>query len=101
MPFHLYNIDWGERAHLETLRDVLYGLILAFPLIFTLGLLPQINTAAMFIMEQLDIQVNTGVLLVTETGSGDTQLLDLDSSRKPDIQPDIRFMKKSDNLVLS
>ena len=36
---------------------MVYGLILAFPVIFTLGLLPQINTAAMFILEQIDIHV--------------------------------------------
>ncbi len=31
----------------------MYIILLAFPLIFTLGLLPQINTAAMFILEQV------------------------------------------------
>jgi hypothetical protein len=38
-------------------RDVVYGMILCFPVIFTMGLLPQINTAAMYLMEQFDILV--------------------------------------------
>jgi hypothetical protein len=38
-------------------RDIVYGMILCFPVIFTMGLLPQINTAAMYLMEQFDILV--------------------------------------------
>ena len=48
---------------LQIMRDAVYGIILAFPLIFTLGLLPQINTAAMFVLEQIDIQVTGNVFL--------------------------------------
>ncbi|XP_023334859.1 uncharacterized protein LOC111706259 [Eurytemora carolleeae] len=59
-PFRLYGILWGERFHLEVIRNTLYIILLAFPVIFTLGLLPQINTAAMFVLEQIDIQIFGG-----------------------------------------
>jgi hypothetical protein len=42
-------------------RDIVYGMILCFPVIFTMGLLPQINTAAMYLMEQFDILVRERV----------------------------------------
>jgi len=59
-PIRLYSIDWCNRHHLEVARDLIYIVLLAFPFIFTMGLLPQINTAAMFTMEQMDIQIFGG-----------------------------------------
>jgi len=58
--FQLYGRAWATRDQLLVLRDAVYGLILCFPLIFTMGLLPQINTAAMYLMEQIDILVFGG-----------------------------------------
>ena len=56
----LYNRQWFTYDHLLIVRDVTYALILAFPLVFTLGLLPQVNTAAMYALEQVDIQLFGG-----------------------------------------
>ena len=38
----------------------LAGFILGFPLIFLVGLLPQVNTFLMYILEQLDMHVFGG-----------------------------------------
>ena len=45
---------------LQVCLDLVYGFLVAFPLIFTLGLLPQINTALMYVLEQIDIQLFGG-----------------------------------------
>lgn len=41
-------------------KDGLYIFILCFPIIFVLGLLPQVNTCAMYIFEQIDIHIFGG-----------------------------------------
>ena len=41
-------------------RPLLLGFILAFPLIFLFGLLPQINTFLMYVLEQLEMHVFGG-----------------------------------------
>ena len=51
-------------------RDVVYGMILCFPVIFTMGLLPQINTAAMYLMEQFDILVRVPHIFISKHFSG-------------------------------
>ena len=56
----LYSRMWLTSGQLLVARDVVYAIILAFPLVFTLGLLPQVNTAAMYLLEQLDIHVFGG-----------------------------------------
>ena len=56
--FKLYgNRMWMNTKDLKICLDLAYGFILAFPIIFTLGLLPQINTALMYLLEQIDIQI--------------------------------------------
>ena len=41
-------------------KDGLYVFVLFFPLIFVLGLLPQINTCAMYALEQIDVHIFGG-----------------------------------------
>lgn len=41
-------------------RDIVYSFILFFPVIFVLGLLPQINTFLMYLLEQVDIHLLGG-----------------------------------------
>ena len=45
----------------------LAGFILGFPLIFLVGLLPQVNTFAMYVLEQLDMHVFGGNGKLTAT----------------------------------
>ena len=46
--------------HLRLARDGVYGFILFFPLIFTFGFLPQIDTFIMYVLEQVDIHLFGG-----------------------------------------
>ena len=59
--FSLYGHNsWLSSSDLKIFRDFVYAFILAFPLIFTIGLLPQVNTALMYLLETLDIHVFGG-----------------------------------------
>ena len=51
---------WLNYKDLTLCRDFVIGFILAFPLIFTIGLLPQINTALMYLLETVDVHVFGG-----------------------------------------
>lgn len=57
---YLYGVEWGSPEQLLAIRSFLLLLILGFPVIFSLGLLPQISTFAVHILEQLDIHVFGG-----------------------------------------
>ena len=57
---YLYGIEWGSPEQLFALKSFLLLLILGFPVIFSLGLLPQISTFAVHLLEQLDINVFGG-----------------------------------------
>ena len=53
---------------MSVFKDGLYVFVLFFPLIFVLGLLPQINTCAMYVLEQIDVHIfggNAGSSLVS------------------------------------
>ena len=56
----LYQTAFPSRRALELARDGSYAFVLFFPLIFVLGLLPQINTFLMYVLEQIDIHVFGG-----------------------------------------
>ena len=56
--FRLCGIEFPTQEQLVTGRDGLYMFILFFPLIFMLGLLPQINTFAMYVFEQVSLQLS-------------------------------------------
>ncbi|KAG7159248.1 Pecanex-like protein 1-like [Homarus americanus] len=58
--FILYGIDFTDRVMLEQCKDLLLLFILFFPLIFSLGLLPQVNTFLMYLLEQTDIHIFGG-----------------------------------------
>ena len=45
---------------MRVFKDGLYVFVLFFPLIFVLGLLPQINTCAMYVLEQIDVHIFGG-----------------------------------------
>ncbi|XP_076061039.1 pecanex isoform X2 [Oratosquilla oratoria] len=58
--FILYGIELTNTGLLMQCRDLLLLFILFFPLIFSLGLLPQVNTFLMYVLEQIDIHVFGG-----------------------------------------
>ena len=51
---------WFTVKDLRVCRDFIISFILAFPIIFTVGLLPQINTALMYVLETIDIHIFGG-----------------------------------------
>ena len=53
--FHIWGMSFPNQNQLEMARDGAYLFILFFPLIFMLGLLPQINTFCMYIFEQVSV----------------------------------------------
>lgn len=64
----LYGVQLGSAVQLATLRSVLLNVLLCFPVIFSLGLLPQISTFAIYVLEQVDMHVFGGTA-VTGLGS--------------------------------
>lgn len=58
--FVLYGVDLTSWALFNTLKEVFLYFILLFPLLFSLGLLPQVNTFMMYALEQIDIHVFGG-----------------------------------------
>lgn len=67
--FTLYGVHFTNRELLVMTRDVLLYLILFFPVLFSLGLLPQINTFTMYLLEQLDMHVFGGNAVCSLTAS--------------------------------
>lgn len=57
---YLYGVEWGSSEQLLIIRNFLLILILGFPAIFSLGLLPQISTFTVHVLEQVDIHVFGG-----------------------------------------
>lgn len=53
--FTLYGVHFTNKQILTITRDFLVNFILFFPVIFSLGLFPQINTFTMYLLEQLDM----------------------------------------------
>jgi len=58
--FELYGRIWFDIAQLTIARDFFYTLLLCFPIIFSMGLFPQANTALIYTFEQIDIQIFGG-----------------------------------------
>lgn len=56
----LYSVPLTSPTLLSAVRDLLATLLLAFPVLFTLGLYPQVNTFALYILEQVDIHIFGG-----------------------------------------
>ncbi|CAL8301968.1 unnamed protein product [Boreogadus saida] len=58
--FSLYGVGLTSSLLLASARDLLIVFTLCFPLIFFVGLLPQVNTFFMYLLEQVDIHVFGG-----------------------------------------
>lgn len=56
----MFSITFPTTSQLACAADVAHVFLLCFPLIFVLGLLPQINTFAMYLLEQVDIHAFGG-----------------------------------------
>ncbi|XP_071354899.1 pecanex-like protein 1 isoform X3 [Trachinotus anak] len=58
--FTLYGVALSSSLVLASARDLVIVFTLCFPIIFFVGLLPQVNTFVMYLFEQLDIHVFGG-----------------------------------------
>ena len=58
--FTLYGVYFTNQALVQMSRDALATLLLCFPIVFSLGLFPQINTFLMYLLEQIDIHLFGG-----------------------------------------
>ena len=56
----MFSITFPTPSQLVLAADVAHVFLLCFPLIFVFGLLPQINTFAMYLLEQIDIHAFGG-----------------------------------------
>ncbi|XP_064214797.1 pecanex-like protein 1 isoform X2 [Tribolium castaneum] len=59
----VYSLSSGGLTHMQVLllvRDFLIKFILFFPVLFSLGLFPQINTFIMYLLEQVDMHIFGG-----------------------------------------
>ncbi|KAM8781882.1 pecanex-like protein 1 isoform 6-T6 [Rhynchonycteris naso] len=58
--FKLYGITFTNPLVLISARDLVIVFTLCFPIVFFVGLLPQVNTFVMYLCEQLDIHIFGG-----------------------------------------
>ncbi|XP_048340013.1 pecanex-like protein 1 isoform X3 [Sphaerodactylus townsendi] len=58
--FRLYGMAFTSPVLLVSARDLIIVFTLCFPIVFFIGLLPQVNTFVMYLCEQLDIHVFGG-----------------------------------------
>nr|XP_019589014.1 PREDICTED: pecanex-like protein 1 isoform X4 [Rhinolophus sinicus] len=58
--FRLYGITFTNPLVLVSARDLVIVFTLCFPIVFFIGLLPQVNTFVMYLCEQLDIHIFGG-----------------------------------------
>ncbi|XP_036288551.1 pecanex-like protein 1 isoform X11 [Pipistrellus kuhlii] len=58
--FKLYGITFTNPLVLLSARDLVIVFTLCFPIVFFVGLLPQVNTFVMYLCEQLDIHIFGG-----------------------------------------
>ncbi|XP_067847373.1 pecanex-like protein 1 isoform X4 [Heptranchias perlo] len=58
--FKLYGVGFTSPLLLASARDLVMAFTLCFPVIFFIGLLPQVNTFVMYLCEQFDIHVFGG-----------------------------------------
>ncbi|XP_076252556.1 pecanex isoform X2 [Rhynchophorus ferrugineus] len=64
-----YNISSDHQQYLINVKKFLITFILFFPLLFSLGMFPQINTFVMYCLEQTDIHVFGGNAMSNLVGS--------------------------------
>ncbi|XP_041121336.1 pecanex-like protein 1 isoform X3 [Polyodon spathula] len=58
--FTLYGVAFTSTLLLTSARDLIIVFTLCFPIVFFIGLLPQVNTFVMYLFEQLDIHIFGG-----------------------------------------
>lgn len=61
----LYGVHVYSKQTLEFAKDALLIFLLAFPIVFMFGLLPQINTFIMYFMEQIDVHIFGGTSMTS------------------------------------
>ncbi|XP_063385442.1 protein pecanex [Cydia fagiglandana] len=59
-PLTIYGFEMNERDFLLVIQEVLSKFLLFFPLAFSLGLFPQVNTFLMYLLEQIDMHIFGG-----------------------------------------
>ncbi|XP_050550189.1 pecanex-like protein 1 isoform X4 [Spodoptera frugiperda] len=59
-PITIYGFEMNERDFLLIIQEILSKFLLFFPLAFSLGLFPQVNTFLMYFLEQIDMHVFGG-----------------------------------------
>ncbi|XP_073946549.1 pecanex [Choristoneura fumiferana] len=59
-PLTIYGFEMNERDFLQIIQEVLSKFLLFFPLAFSLGLFPQVNTFVMYLLEQIDMHLFGG-----------------------------------------
>lgn len=59
-PLTIYGFEVNERKFLYVIQEVVSKFLLFFPLSFSLGLFPQVNTFLMYLLEQIDMHVFGG-----------------------------------------
>ncbi|XP_051903089.1 pecanex-like protein 3 isoform X2 [Hippocampus zosterae] len=68
-PFTLYGVTFFSAHFLLCARDMLLVFALCFPVIFLFGLLPQVNTFVMCLLEQIDMHVFGGTATTSPLSS--------------------------------
>ncbi|XP_041947591.1 pecanex-like protein 1 isoform X1 [Alosa sapidissima] len=68
-PFSLYGVTFFSAHFLLCARDVLIVFTLCFPVIFLFGLLPQVNTFLMCLLEQVDMHIFGGTATTSPLSS--------------------------------
>ncbi|XP_056262587.1 pecanex-like protein 3 isoform X2 [Pseudoliparis swirei] len=68
-PFSLYGITFFSAHFLLCVRDMLIVFSLCFPVIFLFGLLPQVNTFVMCLLEQIDMHIFGGTATTSPLSS--------------------------------
>lgn len=66
--FQFYCFNFNSNI-ITLLRDGLVNLLLFFPVLFTLGLFPQINTFALYVLEQMDMHIFGGNAMSSLSGA--------------------------------
>uniref|UniRef100_A0A3Q2YCA0 Pecanex-like protein n=1 Tax=Hippocampus comes TaxID=109280 RepID=A0A3Q2YCA0_HIPCM len=68
-PFTLYGVTFFSAHFLLCVRDMLLVFTLCFPVIFLFGLLPQVNTFVMCLLEQIDMHIFGGTATTSPLSS--------------------------------
>ncbi|XP_045546064.1 pecanex-like protein 3 [Salmo salar] len=68
-PFSLYGVTFFSTHFLLCARDVLIVFTLCFPIIFLFGLVPQVNTFLMCLLEQVDMHIFGGTATTSPLSS--------------------------------